>query len=121
MFIIRTFCSGENCLLMKRSECGSFPRKPEAKVSEETIDDGIEGANIFKEGPISKSSGLLSRSGLLPKSGPLPKTTGPFSDESGIKSASPSSSSTYHFYGLTRSLWSRTDRTTHVPCDTSQL
>lgn len=96
-----------------------LPRKSEAEVCEETIDDG--NGNITKReptsksGPISKSSGLLSMSGLLPKSGPLPKTTGPFSDESsGIKPAS----STYHFCGLTRSLWSRT---THVPCVVSSI
>uniref|UniRef100_A0A1J3FXZ0 Small G protein signaling modulator 1 n=1 Tax=Noccaea caerulescens TaxID=107243 RepID=A0A1J3FXZ0_NOCCA len=96
-----------------------LPRNPEAEVSEETIDNGNGNSTkreptTTKSGPISKSSGLLSRSGLLPKSGPLPKTGSPFSDESGMKSSSPSS--TYHFCGLTRSLWSRNDRTTHVPC-----
>ncbi|CAE6047273.1 unnamed protein product [Arabidopsis arenosa] len=52
-----------------------------------------------------------------PESGPLPKTAGPFSDESEIKAAS----SSYHFCGLTRSLWSRNDRTTHVPCVVSSI
>lgn len=99
-----------------------LPRKSEAEVSEETIEDGNGNSTkrepaISKSGPISKSSGLLSRSGLLPKSGPLPKTAGPFSDESEIKSAS----SSYHFCGLTRSLWSRNDRTTHVPCVVSSI
>nr|AAB64317.1 hypothetical protein [Arabidopsis thaliana] len=99
-----------------------LPRKSEPEVSEEMIEDGIGNSTkrepmISKSGPISKSSGLLSRSGLLPKSGPLPKTAGPFSDESEIKSAS----SSYHFCGLTRSLWSRNDRTTHVPCVVSSI
>ncbi|KAG7570327.1 Rab-GTPase-TBC domain [Arabidopsis thaliana x Arabidopsis arenosa] len=97
-------------------------RKSEPEVSEESIEDGIGNSTkreptISKSGPISKSSGLLSRSGLLPKSGPLPKTAGPFSDESEIKAAS----SSYHFCGLTRSLWSRNDRTTHVPCVVSSI
>ncbi|ESQ38971.1 hypothetical protein EUTSA_v10001327mg [Eutrema salsugineum] len=99
-----------------------LPRKSEAEaeVSEEMIYVGNtkREPTTSKSGPISKSSGLLSRSGLLPKSGPLPKTTGPLSDENGIKSAS---SSTYHFCGLTRSLWSRNDRTTHVPCVISSI
>ncbi|CAL9236762.1 unnamed protein product [Arabidopsis halleri] len=99
-----------------------LPRKSEPEVSEESIEDGIGNSTkreptISKSGPISKSSGLLSRSGLLPKSGPLPKTAGPFSDESEIKAAS----SSYHFCGLTRSLWSRNDRTTHVPCVVSSI
>ncbi|CAN8318240.1 unnamed protein product [Cochlearia groenlandica] len=101
-----------------------LPKQSEAEVSEETIDDGTSNSakrepTTTKSGPISKSSGLLSRSGLLPKSGPLPKTTGPLCDDSGIKSSS--SSSTYHFCGLTRSLWSRNDRTTHVPCLVSSI
>ncbi|KAF8087075.1 hypothetical protein N665_0600s0023 [Sinapis alba] len=102
-----------------------LPSKSEAEVSEEAIYDG-NGDSIKREpatsksGPISKSSGLLSMSGLLPKSGPLPKTTGPLSEESGMKSAS--SSSTYHFCGLTRSLWSRNGRTTtHAPCVVSSI
>ncbi|VVB03251.1 unnamed protein product [Arabis nemorensis] len=98
-----------------------LPRKSEAEVREETNDDGNGNTTkrepTSKSGPISKSSGLLSMSGLLPKSGPLPKTTGPFPDESGIKPAS----STYHFCGLTRSFWSRNDRTTHVPCVVSSV
>ncbi|XP_010508423.1 PREDICTED: small G protein signaling modulator 1-like isoform X1 [Camelina sativa] len=99
-----------------------LPRKSEAEVSEETIEEGNgistkREATISKSGPISKSSGLLSRSGLLPKSGPLPKTAGPLSDEAEIKAAS----SSYHFCGLTRSLWSRNDRTTHVPCVVSSI
>ncbi|KAJ0259275.1 Ypt/Rab-GAP domain of gyp1p superfamily protein [Hirschfeldia incana] len=91
------------------------PSKSKPEVSEETIYDSIKKEpTTSKSGPISKSSGLLSMSGLLPKSGPLPKTTGPLSEESGMKSSS-SSSSAYHFCGLTRSLWSRNDRTTtHV-------
>lgn len=60
-----------------------------------------------KSGPLSKCS-LLSRSGLLPKSsGSLPKT-GPLSDDIDVKSAA-----SYNFCGLTRSLWSRNERT-HV-------
>ncbi|CAN6994746.1 unnamed protein product [Brassica rapa subsp. trilocularis] len=101
-----------------------LPRKSEAQVSEEAINgDSIKREPaISKSGPISKSSGLLSMSGLLPKSGPLPKTTGPLYEESGMKSAS-SSYSAYHFCGLTRSLWSRNDRTTttHVPCVVSSI
>ncbi|KAG2309567.1 hypothetical protein Bca4012_081457 [Brassica carinata] len=102
-----------------------LPSKSKSEVSEEAIYDG-NGDSVKREpttsksGPISKSSGLLSTSGLLPKSGPLPKTTGPLSEESGIKSAS-SSSSTYHFCGLTRSLWSRNGRTTHAPCVVSSI
>ncbi|KAL0896456.1 hypothetical protein Bca101_080417 [Brassica carinata] len=102
-----------------------LPSKSKSEVSEEAIYDG-NGDSVKREpttsksGPISKSSGLLSMSGLLPKSGPLPKTTGPLSEESGIKSAS-SSSSTYHFCGLTRSLWSRNGRTTHAPCVVSSI
>ncbi|KAF8101227.1 hypothetical protein N665_0208s0018 [Sinapis alba] len=93
-----------------------LPKKSEAEVIEEAIYDGNGNSvkrepAISKSGPISKSSSLLSMSGLLPKSGPLPKTTGPLYEESGMKS---SSSSAYHFCGLTRSLWSRNDRTTHV-------
>ncbi|KAL0671800.1 hypothetical protein Bca4012_034504 [Brassica carinata] len=99
-----------------------LPSKSKAEVSEETIYDSIkrEPPATSKSGPISKSSGLLSMSGLLPKSGPLPKTTGPLSEESGMKS---SSSSAYHFCGLTRSLWSRNDRTTttHAPCVVSSI
>ncbi|CAN8286641.1 unnamed protein product [Cochlearia groenlandica] len=102
-----------------------LPRKSEAEASEETIIDDRNRNSTKREpttsksGPLSKSSGLLSISGLLPKSGPLPKTTGPLSDESGMKSAP--SSSAYHFCGLTRSLWSRNDRTTHVPCVVSSI
>ncbi|KAF3580980.1 hypothetical protein DY000_02035914 [Brassica cretica] len=102
-----------------------LPSKSKAEVNEETIYDSIkrESPATSKSGPISKSSGLLSMSGLLPKSGPLPKTTGPLSEESGMKSASSSSSSAYHFCGLTRSLWSRNDRTTttHAPCVVSSI
>ncbi|KAF2567913.1 hypothetical protein F2Q68_00023883 [Brassica cretica] len=104
-----------------------LPRKTEAEVNEEAINgDSIKREPaISKSGPISKSSGLLSMSGLLPKSGPLPKTTGPLYEESGMKSSSSSSSSysAYHFCGLTRSLWSRNDRTTttHVPCVVSSI
>ncbi|EOA26649.1 hypothetical protein CARUB_v10022712mg [Capsella rubella] len=99
-----------------------LPRKSEAEVSEETKEDGNGNSTkreptISKSGPILKSSGLLSRSGLLPKSGPLPKTAGPLSDEGEIKPAS----SSYHFCGLTRSLWSRNERTTHVPCVVSSI
>ncbi|XP_018441268.1 uncharacterized protein LOC108813260 isoform X1 [Raphanus sativus] len=100
-----------------------LPRKSEAEVSEEAVYEG-NGVSMKREptssksGPISRSSGLLSRSGLLPKSGPLPKT-GPLSEESGMKSSS------YHLCGLTRSLWSRNDRTTtrtpHVPCVVSAI
>ncbi|XP_013692652.1 small G protein signaling modulator 1-like isoform X1 [Brassica napus] len=101
-----------------------LPRKTEAEVNEEAINgDSIKREPaISKSGPISKSSGLLSMSGLLPKSGPLPKTTGPLYEESGMKSSS-SSYSAYHFCGLTRSLWSRNDRTTttHVPCVVSSI
>ncbi|KAF3558487.1 hypothetical protein F2Q69_00017946 [Brassica cretica] len=101
-----------------------LPSKSKAEVSEETIYDSIKREPATsKSGPISKSSGLLSMSGLLPKSGPLPKTSGPLSEESGMKSASSSSSSAYHFCGLTRSLWSRNDRTTttHAPCVISSI
>ncbi|KAG5395771.1 hypothetical protein IGI04_017585 [Brassica rapa subsp. trilocularis] len=104
-----------------------LPRKSEAEVNVEAINgDSIKRElAISKSGPISKSSGLLSMSGLLPKSGPLPKTTGPLYEESGMKSSSSSSSSSYsayHFCGLTRSLWSRNDRTTtHVPCVVSSI
>ncbi|KAJ4904172.1 Ypt/Rab-GAP domain of gyp1p superfamily protein [Raphanus sativus] len=99
------------------------PSKSRPEVSEETIYDSIKREPASsKSGPISKSSGLLSMSGLLPKSGPLPKTTGPLSEESGMKSTSSSSSSTYHFCGLTRSLWSRNGRTTtHAPCVVSSI
>ncbi|XP_013747902.1 small G protein signaling modulator 1 isoform X2 [Brassica napus] len=101
-----------------------LPRKSEAEVNVEAINgESIKREPaISKSGPISKSSGLLSMSGLLPKSGPLPKTTGPLYEESGMKSAS-SSYSAYHFCGLTRSLWSRNDRTTttHVPCVVSSI
>ncbi|KAJ0258453.1 Ypt/Rab-GAP domain of gyp1p superfamily protein [Hirschfeldia incana] len=100
-----------------------LPRKSEAEVvNEEAICDSIKKETaISKSGPISKSSGLLSMSGLLPKSGPLPKTTGPLYEESGMKSSS-SSHSAYHFCGLTRSLWSRNDRTTsHLPCVVSSI
>ncbi|CAH8374078.1 unnamed protein product [Eruca vesicaria subsp. sativa] len=90
------------------------PSKSKAEVNEETNGNSIKREPaISKSGPLSKSSGLLSMSGLLPKSGPLPKTTGPLYEESGMKSSS--SSSTYHFCGLTRNFWSRNDRTTHVP------
>ncbi|XP_048634727.1 uncharacterized protein LOC125608373 isoform X2 [Brassica napus] len=101
-----------------------LPSKSKSEVSEETIYDSIKREPATsKSGPISKSSGLLSMSGLLPKSGPLPKTTGPLSEESGMKSSSSSSSSAYHFCGLTRSLWSRNDRTTttHAPCVVSSI
>ncbi|KAG2326208.1 hypothetical protein Bca52824_008936 [Brassica carinata] len=93
-----------------------LPRKSEPEMNEEAICDSIKKETaISKSGPISKSSGLLSMSGSLPKSGPLPKTTGPLYEESGMKSSSSSSYSAYHFCGLTRSLWSRNDRTSHVP------
>ncbi|CAH2063529.1 unnamed protein product [Thlaspi arvense] len=90
-----------------------LPRQSVAELGDQKLDDGngsstnseptSKSDRISKSGPLSKKS-LLSRSGLLPKSGPLPKT-GPLSDD-GMKSES-----SYNLCGLTRSLWSRNERT----------
>ncbi|XP_010524166.1 PREDICTED: small G protein signaling modulator 1 isoform X2 [Tarenaya hassleriana] len=91
-----------------------LPRQPGEEVVDENIDDrncnSTKTEPTPKSGPNSKSgpllkSSLLSKSGLLPKSGPLPKTSA-VSDDAVMKSAS-----AYNFCGLTRSLWSRNERT----------
>ncbi|VVB06266.1 unnamed protein product [Arabis nemorensis] len=91
-----------------------LPRQSEAELGDQKVDYGngtttnseptSKSDRISKSGPLSKTC-LLSRSGLLPKSGPLPKT-GLLSDDTEMKSVS-----SYHFCGLTRSLWSRNERT----------
>ncbi|CAH8390239.1 unnamed protein product [Eruca vesicaria subsp. sativa] len=97
-----------------------LPRQSETEMGDPKIDDGNRNSTasepplkcsdrISKSGPLSKSS-LLYISSLLPKSGPLPKT-GPLSDDNDTEMKSASSS--YNFCGLTRSLWSRNERT-HV-------
>lgn len=97
-----------------------LPRQSEAEIGDPKIDDGHRNSTtseptsrssdrMSKSGPLSKSS-LLYISSLLPRSGPLPKT-GPMSDDNDTEMKSASSS--YNFCGLTRSLWSRNERT-HV-------
>ncbi|KAL1226340.1 Rab GTPase-activating protein 22 [Cardamine amara subsp. amara] len=87
-----------------------LPRQFGAELGDQKLDDGngttTNSVTASKSGTLSKSS-LLSRSGLLPKRGSLPKT-GLLSDDTGMKSAA-----SYNFCGLTRSLWSRNERT-HV-------
>ncbi|KAJ4896197.1 Ypt/Rab-GAP domain of gyp1p superfamily protein [Raphanus sativus] len=89
-----------------------LPRQSGAEIDEgSTTSEPISKTSdrISKSGPLSKSS-LLYISSLLPRSGPLPKT-GTMSDDNDTEMKSASSS--YNFCGLTRSLWSRNERT-HV-------
>ncbi|CAL9245759.1 unnamed protein product [Arabidopsis halleri] len=93
-----------------------LPKRSGVDMGDHKIDDGngtttnceptSKSDRTSKNGPLSKCS-LLSKSGLLRESGPLPKT-GPLSDDTGMKPAGSS-----NFCGLTRSLWSRNERT-HV-------